>query len=181
MASVKTGPFTEYIPASGDLVYDSISNTIVVRAELSELIISRIEKSMKAVGEIDDTLCSLEISAVYPTITNGRFTIDLNFIDEFPQIDNEKSLRLLIYLSEPRQALLLPRGKFYHDTEGKSVFVVVGENRAVRRRIKLGRKNSEYYEVLDGLNPGEQVIISSYRQFKDRKLLDVEELKKSYL
>ena len=109
---------------------------------------------------------------IYPNITNGRFEVDMNFDGETPQgIRRGQSLRLRIELGQASEELLLPVGGFYKDTGGNWVFVLTKDNKAVRSDIKLGRKNSENYEVLEGLKPGDQVITSSYENFGNNEVL----------
>jgi HlyD family secretion protein len=96
----------------------------------------------------------------------------MNFIGEAPTgIRRGQSLRLRIELGQSSEELLLPVGGFYKDTGGNWVFVMDGEGRAVRRDIKLGRKNTEHFEVLEGLQPGDKVITSSYENFGDSEVL----------
>jgi HlyD family secretion protein len=97
----------------------------------------------------------------------------MNFVgDTPPGIIRGLSLRLRIELGQSSEELLLPVGGFYKDTGGNWVFVVEDDNRAVRRDIKLGRKmGSEYFEVLEGLEPGDKVITSSYENFGNNEVL----------
>jgi len=97
----------------------------------------------------------------------------MEFAGDAPQgIRRGQSLRLRIELGQPSQELLLPMGGFYKDTGGNWVFILEGNDHAVRRNVKLGRKmGSEYFEVLEGLKPGDQVITSSYENFGDNQVL----------
>jgi HlyD family secretion protein len=115
-------------------------------------------------------------------VVDGRFTVDMNFKNETPSnIVKGKSLRLRLELSKPRNVLLIPVGGFYIDTRGKWVFLVQDKNRVVRRNVRLGCKNSDHFEVLEGLKAGDQVITSSYDQFENEESLDLTELRKSFL
>jgi HlyD family secretion protein len=108
---------------------------------------------------------------VYPGVTAGRFEVDMHFVGDAPTgIRRGQSLLLRIQLSQSSEELLLPVGGFYKDTGGNWVYVVQG-GQAVRRDIKLGRKNTENFEVLEGLQPGDQVITSSYENFGDNEVL----------
>lgn len=109
------------------------------------------------------------ISKVYPTVTNGEFKVDMDFKGELPTgIRRGQSLRLRLELGQSEEAILLPAGGFYQETGGNWIFVLSEDgSRAVRRQIRLGRKNPSYYEVLEGLNPGEQVITSVYTLYED--------------
>ena len=97
----------------------------------------------------------------------------MNFEGETPQgIRRGQSLRMRIELGQSSEELLLPMGGFYKDTGGNWVFILDSENHAVRKDIKLGRKmGSEYFEVLEGLKPGDKVITSSYENFGTNEVL----------
>lgn len=142
-----------------------------VRVPIDELYLPRISEGLRAETSFNNKDYTLEITYVYPGVTNGRFEVDMNFVGEAPTgIRRGQSLRLRIQLSQSSEELLLPVGGFYKDTGGNWVYVVEGD-RAVRREIKLGRKNTENFEVLEGLEPGDQVITSSYENFGDNEVL----------
>ena len=142
-----------------------------VRVQIDELYLPRISTGLKATTTFNNKDYELVITYKYPGATNGRFEVDMNFTGEPPPgIIRGLSLRLRIQLSQSSEELLLPTGGFYKDTGGNWVYVVEGD-RAVKRDIKLGRKNTESYEVLEGLKPGEQVITSSYENFGDNEVL----------
>ncbi|MFZ6012450.1 MAG: efflux RND transporter periplasmic adaptor subunit, partial [Bacteroidota bacterium] len=143
-----------------------------VRVPIDELYLPRITTGLHATTTFNNKDYNLEIMYIYPTITNGRFDVDMNFVGETPAgIRRGQSLRLRIELGQSSEELLLPVGGFYKDTGGNWVFVMDGENRAVRRDIKLGRKNTENFEVLEGLQPGDRVITSSYENFGNNEVL----------
>jgi HlyD family secretion protein len=142
-----------------------------VRVPIDELYLPRISKGLRAETTFNNKDYLLEITYVYPGVANGRFEVDMNFIGDPPAgIRRGQSLRLRIQLSQSSEELLLPVGGFYKDTGGNWVFVVEG-NQAVRRDIKLGRKNTENFEVLEGLEPGDEVITSSYENFGNNEVL----------
>jgi len=118
-------------------------------------------------------LYKLKITKVYPAISNGIFEVDMGFQEKTPEgIKRGQSLRLRIELGNPGQALLLATGGFFQSTGGNWVYVVdESGDQAVRRNIRLGRKNSENYEVLEGLRPGDRVVTSSYDNFGDNEIL----------
>lgn len=143
-----------------------------VRVPIDELYLPRITTGLHATTTFNNKDYKLEIMYIYPTIENGRFFVDMNFVGETPSgIRRGQSLRLRIELGQSSEELLLPVGGFYKDTGGNWVFVMDSENRAVRRDIKLGRKNTEHFEVLEGLQPGDKVITSSYENFGDSEVL----------
>lgn len=144
-----------------------------VRVPIDELYLPRISTGLHATTSFAGKDYSLVITYIYPTITNGRFEVDMDFDGETPDgIRRGQSLRLRIELGQSSEELLLSVGGFYKDTGGNWVFVVEeGGDRAVRRDIKLGRKNTEHFEVLEGLQPGDRVITSSYENFGNNEVL----------
>lgn len=144
-----------------------------VRVEIDELYLPRISEGLRATTTYAGKDYELVIVYVYPNVTNGRFPVDMNFVNETPQgIRRGLSLRLRIELGQSSEEVLLPVGGFYKDTGGNWVYVLEGDgNRAVKRNIKLGRKNTEHFEVLDGLKPGDRVITSSYENFGNNEVL----------
>ncbi|MFZ1806449.1 MAG: HlyD family efflux transporter periplasmic adaptor subunit, partial [Cyclobacteriaceae bacterium] len=144
-----------------------------VRVPIDELYLPRISTGLHATTSFAGKDYSLIITYIYPTITNGRFEVDMDFDGETPDgIRRGQSLRLRIELGQSSEELLLPVGGFYKDTGGNWVFVVeAGGGRAIRRDIKLGRKNTEHFEVLEGLQPGDRIITSSYENFGNNEVL----------
>jgi HlyD family secretion protein len=143
-----------------------------VRVPIDELYLPKISTGLPASTTFANKDYRLVITYIYPTIQNGRFEVDMNFDGETPQgIRRGQSLRLRIELGQASEELLLPVGGFYKDTGGNWVYVLEADNKAVRRNIKLGRKNSENFEVLEGLQPGDRVITSSYENFGNNEVL----------
>ncbi len=144
-----------------------------VRVPIDELYLPKISVGLPATTDFAGKTYNLEITYIYPNITNGRFEVDMNFVGETPQgIRRGQSLRMRIELGQPSEELLLPIGGFYKDTGGNWVFILEGSDRAVKREVKLGRKmGSEYFEVLEGLKPGDKVITSSYENFGNNEVL----------
>jgi HlyD family secretion protein len=150
----------------------AIMGSYKVRVPIDELYLPRITTGLHATTSFNNKDYNLEIRYIYPTIQNGRFDVDMIFIGETPQgIRRGQSLRLRIELGQSSEELLLPVGGFYKDTGGNWVYVLDQENRAVKKNIKLGRKNTEHFEVLEGLQPGDKVITSSYENFGDIDVL----------
>lgn len=144
-----------------------------VRVPIDELYLPKISVGLPATTDFAGKTYSLEITYIYPNITNGRFEVDMNFVGETPQgIRRGQSMRMRIELGQPSEELLLPIGGFYKDTGGNWVFILENDGRAVKREVKLGRKmGSEYFEVLEGLKPGDKVITSSYENFGNNEVL----------
>jgi HlyD family secretion protein len=144
-----------------------------VRCPIDELYLPRISTGLGATFKFAGKEYKLKIKYIYPTIANGRFEVDMDFDGEQPAgIRRGQSVRLRIALGNSSEQILLPKGGFYKDTGGNWIFVVLpGENKAVKRKIKLGRQNTENFEVLGGLEPGDRVITSSYSHFGDNEVL----------
>ena len=145
-----------------------------IKLEIDEHYISRVNSNL--IGEFDfaGNSYGLRIKKIYPEVRNGRFGVDLVFIDNVPeQIRTGQTFRIKLELGESQMALLVPRGAFYQSTGGQYIFVVDPTGKfAIKRDIRLGRMNPRYYELLEGLDAGERVIISSYDNFgKAEKLI----------
>ncbi len=143
-----------------------------VRVPIDELYKPRIEPGLHATTEYAGKTYGLVITYKYPDVVAGRFEVDMDFEGETPKgISRGQSLRLRIELGMSSEELLLPVGGFYKDTGGNWVFVLDNNNQAVKRDIKLGRKSPDYFEVLEGLQPGDKVITSSYENFGNNEVL----------
>ena len=179
IATVEYGCFVEFIPQTGIIELDSGARCHNVKVMIDELYLSRISTGLNATTTINNNDYTLAITNVNPIVNDGRFNVDMNFCGEIPPgVPDGKTVRLRIELNEPSNEILLPVGGFYKDTGGSWIYVVKNGTAAVRRNIKLGRKSgAEYFEVLDGLQPGEQVITSSYENFSDMDSLDLSEMK----
>jgi len=140
-----------------------------VRAQIDEHYIARVEVGRSGEFEFAGEKYQLKVTKKYPEVTEGEFEVDMEFVDEEPEgITRGQTLHIRLELGDISEALLLPKGGFYQTTGGNWVYVVdkSGET-AEKRRIRLGRQNPEVYEVLEGLEPGEKVITSSYESFGD--------------
>ena len=116
----------------------------------------------------------MRVSKIYPQVRNGTFEIDLQFLGDEPQLQRGQTVQLRMTLGASSQARLVPNGAFYNDTGGNWIFVVSPDGRsAERRQVRLGRKNADFIEVLDGLQPGERVITSPYTGFQERDRLSL--------
>lgn len=151
-----------------------ILGSFKVRVEIDEIYLPRIQTGLRATTTYNNKDYVLSITYIYPDVAaGGRFAVDMNFVGETPPgIRRGQSLRLRIELGQSSEELLLAVGGFYKDTGGNWVFVIEeGGNRAVKRNVKLGRKNTENFEVLEGLQPGDKVITSSYENFGNNEVL----------
>lgn len=148
-------------------------NGFKMRAEIDEHYVSRVFAGLKASFEFNNKTYGLVIIKVYPEIKNARFNVDLKFEGETPDgIRRGQSSPIRLELGKSSSAVLLPVGGFFSDTGGNWVYVVdKSGKRAVKRTISLGQKNPQFFEVLEGLQEGEQVITSSYENFGDKEVL----------
>ncbi|MFP4093002.1 MAG: efflux RND transporter periplasmic adaptor subunit [Cyclobacteriaceae bacterium] len=152
----------------------ALLDSFKVRVAIDELYLPRIEVGQQASGTLSDGQeYRLEIYKKYPTVSEGNFEVDMRFIGEVPEgIRRGQSLRIRLELGSSEEATLLATGGFFRDTGGNWVFVMNNDgSRAFKREIRLGRKNSEFYEVLEGIEPGEKVITSSYENFGTNEVL----------
>jgi len=136
---------------------------------IDEHYITRISRGLPADFDFAGEKNTMKIVKIYPEVSNGTFAVDMQFTSTIPaQIRIGQTARIHLELGESEDALLLPKGGFYQSTGGQWVFVVdKSGNFAYRRKIRLGRQNPRYYEVLEGLAKGEKVIISDYENFGD--------------
>ena len=116
---------------------------------------------------------ALRVSKIYPNVEAGQFEIDMQFVGDAPtDLRRGQTIQAKLTLGDATEALLIPNGSFYQDTGGKWIFVASPDgSTAVKREVKLGRRNTDYIEVLDGLEAGEIVITSPYSGFRDMDLL----------
>lgn len=140
-----------------------------VRAQIDEFYISRVNRGQTARGETSGQEYHLVASRVYPEVRDSRFEVDFDFVDEPPAgIRRGQTLRFRLEMSDPAEAVMIPRGGFYQTTGGNWIYVLdpSGEY-AVRRYIQINRQNPTHFELVSGLEPGERVITSSYETFGD--------------
>ncbi len=149
-------------------------NGFKMRVGIDEHYISRIFAGLPGSFEFNGKNYALEITKIYPEVRNGRFEVDMRFAQGVPAtIKRGQSSPIRLELGQATKATLLPVGGFFSDTGGNWVYVLDNSGkRAVKRKITLGRKNPEYYEVLEGLQPNEQVITSSYGNFGENEVLE---------
>ena len=140
---------------------------------IDEHYIDRINPGLSATFERQNETYGATIRKVYPEVRGGKFQADFKFSEEQPaNIRTGQTYYLNLQLGQPESALLIPRGTFYQKTGGKWIYVVSPSgDKAVKREIRIGRQNPQYYEVLEGLEPGEKVITSGYDNFGDNNTL----------
>ncbi|MCC4212039.1 efflux RND transporter periplasmic adaptor subunit [Leeuwenhoekiella parthenopeia] len=140
-----------------------------VRVDIDEHYISRIYTGQKGSFDFDGKSYTLVIKKVFTQVTNGRFQVDMEFESDVPEgIRRGQTLQIRVALSQEKQALLIPKGGFFQETGGNWIFKVSEDgNTAYKADISLGSQNTEYYEVLSGLEPGDRVITSSYDNYDE--------------
>lgn len=148
-----------------------------VRADIDEHYISRIYAGQKGSFTMNNKQFELVIKKVFTQVSGGRFQVDMQFADSVPQgIRRGQSLQMRLALSDEKQAVLIPKGGFFQQTGGNWIFKVSEDgSTAYKVDISLGSQNTEYYEVLNGLSPGDKVITSSYDNYGDVKELVLKE------
>ena len=147
--------------------------TYKVEAQIDEHYIDRVVEGLEATFERQGETFSTIIRKVYPEVRDGKFKADFKFDGEQPDnIRSGQTYYLNLQLGQPEEAVIIPRGTFYQKTGGKWIYVVNKDgNKAVKREIRIGRQNPQYYEVLEGLEPGEKVITSGYDTYGDSDVL----------
>ena len=140
---------------------------------IDEHYIDRINPGLSATFERQNETYGATIRKVYPEVRAGKFQADFKFSEEQPaNIRTGQTYYLNLQLGQPESAVLIPRGTFYQKTGGKWIYVVSPSgDKAVKREIRIGRQNPQFYEVLEGLEPGEKVITSGYDNFGDNEVL----------
>ena len=144
-----------------------------VQAQIDEHYIDRVRPGLSASFSRDGKTYLLRVRKVYPEVRNGTFRTDFVFVGERPaQMRSGQTFYVELALGKSQQATLIPRGTFFQTTGGNWIFVLDKSGRkAYRRNISIARQNPQYYEVTDGLEPGERVITSGYAAFKDNEVL----------
>lgn len=144
-----------------------------VQAQIDEHYIDRVRPGLSTSFSRDGKTYLLRVRKVYPEVRNGTFRTDFVFVGERPaQMRSGQTFYVELALGKSQQATLIPRGTFFQTTGGNWIFVLDKSGRkAYRRNISIARQNPQYYEVTDGLEPGERVITSGYEAFKDNEVL----------
>lgn len=141
-----------------------------IEAQIDEHYIDRVAPGLEATFERQNEKYSSVIRKVYPEVRDGKFKADFRFEGQQPEnIRTGQTYYLNLQLGQSAEAILIPRGSFYQNTGGKWVYVLNADGtKATKRSVRIGRQNPQYYEVLEGLAPGDRVIISSYDAFGDK-------------
>ena len=144
-----------------------------IEAQIDEHYIDRVMPGLEAQFERQDESYQAVIRKVYPEVRDGKFRADFKFDGTLPEnIRTGQTYSLNLQLGQPEEAVMIPRGTFYQKTGGRWIYVVTEDgSKAYKREIRIGRQNPQYYEVLEGLEPGEEVITSGYDNLGDNDCL----------
>jgi HlyD family secretion protein len=161
------------IPKGGRLGQVHILTSFKVVAQIDEHYIDRVKTGLTAIMERQGQEFKLRIRKVMPDVKNGRFAVEMVFVDKLPEnMRTGQTYYTRLQLGDPQKSLLLPRGSFFQETGGQWIFVLSKNGKyAEKRKIKIGRQNPKYYELIEGLEAGEKVIISGYSGFGDSERL----------
>ena len=150
-----------------------------LQAGVDEFYLGRVQVGQSASVDWNGKTFRARVTKIYPQVQNGQFLVDLQFLGDEPQgVQRGQTLQAKLTLGDPAPAKLIPNGAFYNESGGAYVFVVAPDGgSAVKRQVRLGRRNPDYIEVLDGLDAGERVITSPYTGFADKDRLDLSNAK----
>ena len=165
------------VPSGQQIGQINILDNYKLTANIDEHYIDRVISGLTAATTKNGKQCALTLTKVFPEVVNGQFRVDF-----IPDADTDINMRvgqsyaIDLQLGEPKQAVLVPKGSFFQNTGGKWAYVLDKDGTtAHRREIKIGRQNPKYYEVLEGLVPGERIIISSYTNYNEAEKVIINE------
>jgi HlyD family secretion protein len=167
----------ELIPQGAQIgQIDDLSN-FKIRVQIDEFYISRVFPEQEGSFNFANEDYQLRIAKIYPQVVNGSFEVDMYFVNKVPDgIRRGQTLTVKLELSAEQQAILVKRGGFYQSTGGNWIYILSPDGaKATKREIRIGRQNPNYYEVLEGLQPGEVVITSGYENYGDKDELILRE------
>lgn len=163
----------QYIGAGTKIGQINSEGSYKIEAKIDEHYIDRVVPGLDATFERQSEKYDAQVRKVYPEVRDSKFQADFKFEGQQPDnIRTGQTYYLNLQLGQPERAVLIPRGTFYQKTGGKWIYVVSKDGgKAVKREIRIGRQNPQFYEVLEGLEPGEKVITSSYDNYGDSDVL----------
>jgi HlyD family secretion protein len=134
-----------------------------LNASIDEYYLGRVDLQQTATAEFGNRDLNLVVSKIYPQVNGGQFEVDMLFTEEPDGLRRGQTMQVKLSLGDNSEAVLIPNGAFYQETGGNWVFVVSpDETEAVRRTVRMGRRNTDFIEILDGIEPGERVVTSPY-------------------
>ena len=146
-----------------------------LNVQIDEYYLGRVDIGQTAMAEIGRNTWGLRIAKIYPQVNNGQFEVDMVFEEEPESLRRGQTMQVRLTLGDNSDAILIPNGTFYQETGGNWIFVVSPDGaEAVKRTVRLGRRNTDFIEVLDGLDPGEKVITSPYTNYVDMDRLTLD-------
>lgn len=159
------------VPNGGRIGQVNVLTSYKVVAQIDEHYIDKVRSGLTAILDRQGQEFHLRIRKVLPEVREGRFSVEMIFVGEMPEnMRTGQTYYTRLQLGDPKQAILIPKGSFFQQTGGQWIFVLTKDgSAAVKRNIKIGSQNPKYYEVLEGLQVGEQVIISGYDSFGDNE------------
>ena len=147
-----------------------------LNVQIDEYYLGRVDLRQAAVAENNRREFNLQVTKIYPQVNAGKFEVDMMFDTDPVGLRRGQTMQLRLQLGDYSSAILIPNGSFYQETGGNWIFVVSPDgSEAIKRSVKLGRRNTEFIEVLDGLEPGEKVITSPYTSYADMDRLTLNE------
>ena len=145
-----------------------------VKGQVDEYYLSTVKSGQLAIFSFDGNLIELKVKKVLPEVVNRRFEIELVFVNEVPEaITIGQSIQVRLELAKAQRSLMIPRGNYFQSSGGQYVYVLDDKGEAHKRYIKLGNQNPSYYQVLEGLNAGDQFVSSSYDDFKNYETIKI--------
>jgi HlyD family secretion protein len=164
----------QLIPKGGRIGQIHMLTSFKVIAQIDEHYIDKVKVGLTAILERQDQEYHLKIRKVLPDVRDGRFSVEMIFVGEMPEnMRTGQTYYTRLQLGSPQKSMLLPRGNFFQKTGGQWIFVLSEDgNSAEKRFIKIGRQNPKFYELLEGINPGEKVVLSGYDGFGDNEKLE---------
>jgi HlyD family secretion protein len=162
------------IPKGGRIGQIHILTSYKVVAQIDEHYIDKVKVGLSAILERQGQEFELKIRKVLPEVREGRFSVEMVFVGEMPEnMRTGQTYYTRLQLGSPLESMLLPRGSFFQKTGGQWIFVLTADGKSAEKRaIKIGRQNPKYYELIEGLESGEQVIVSGYDNFGDNERLE---------
>ena len=146
-----------------------------LNVKIDEYYLGRVDLEQVATADHKGRDLDLRVSKIYPQVNDGQFEVDMTLAEEPDGLRRGQTMQIRLTLGDNSDAVLIPNGSFYQETGGNWVFVVSADGgEAVKRTVRLGRRNTEFIEVLDGLEPGEKVITSPYTSFTDMDRLTLD-------